>query len=71
MPPSSPTSDSQASPVAPPPAAVRPFDAEEQAAFLEEDGQAGKVIASLLGFFFLYTIVVTTIATWWTWEAVH
>jgi hypothetical protein len=36
-----------------------------------EDVQAGRVMAWLLCFFFLYTIVVTSIAAWWTWDAIH
>ena len=51
--------------------AVRPFDAEELAALDQEDVQAGRVMARLLCFFFLYTIVVTAIAAWWTWDAIR
>ncbi len=54
---------------APPP--ERPFDAEELAALDQEDVQAGRVMARLLCFFFLYTIVVTGLAAWWTWDAIR
>ena len=56
-------------PKTPPP--IRPFDAEELADLDREDAQAGKVMARLLCFFFLYTIVVTVIAAWWTWDAIR
>lgn len=49
----------------------RPFDAEELAALDNEDVQAGRVMAWLLCFFFLYTIVVTALAAWWTWDAIQ
>ena len=49
----------------------RPFDAEELASLDQEDVQAGRVMARLLCFFFLYTIVVTVIAAWWTWDAIR
>ena len=48
-----------------------PFDAEELAALDREDVEAGKAMARLLCFFFLYTIIVTVIAAWWTWEAIR
>ena len=63
--------DSTTPSVAPPVALISPFDDEELLSFAREDNQAGKVIASLLGFFFLYTVVVTSVAAWWTWEAVR
>lgn len=47
------------------------IDADELKSLDGEDVQAGKVIAQLLCFFFLYTIVVTTIAAWWTWDAIR
>ncbi|MGC1274743.1 MAG: hypothetical protein WBC44_13640 [Planctomycetaceae bacterium] len=49
----------------------RPFDAEELAALDQEDVQAGRVMARLLCFFFLYTVVVTALAGWWTWAAIQ
>jgi hypothetical protein len=60
--------DPQRVPVAPSPS---PFDAQELEDLDREDVQAGKVMAQLLCFFFLYTIVVTTIAAWWTWDAIR
>ncbi|HEX6985817.1 MAG TPA: hypothetical protein VF170_10585 [Planctomycetaceae bacterium] len=66
---SAPTSP-ETTPTAAPPS-VRPFDAEELAALDREDVQAGKVMARLLCFFFLYTVVVTIIAAWWTWDAIR
>lgn len=47
------------------------FGADELATLDREDGEAGKVIAQLLCFFFLYTIVVMVIAAWWTWDAIQ
>lgn len=47
------------------------IDADELKSLDGEDVQAGKVIAQLLCFFFLYTIVVTIIAAWWTWDAIQ
>jgi hypothetical protein len=68
---SSPTTESHPTPAPAGPQSVRPFDAEELAALDREDVQAGKVMARLLCFFFLYTIVVTVIAAWWTWDAIR
>lgn len=48
-----------------------PLSAEEFAALDREDVEAGKLIGRLLAFFFLYTIVVTILAAWWTWEAIR
>jgi hypothetical protein len=55
-------------PAPPPP---RSFDDQELAALDEEDVQAGKIMVRLLCFFFLYTIVVTSIAAWWTWDSIR
>ena len=52
------------------PSVVPTFDDAELAALDSEDVQAGRVIARLLCFFFLYTIVVCAIAGWWTWKAI-
>jgi len=50
---------------------VAPFGDEEMQDLDREDVQAGRVMAWLLCFFFLYTIVVTSIAAWWTWDAIR
>ncbi|MBA3313149.1 MAG: hypothetical protein M3552_13435 [Planctomycetota bacterium] len=55
-------------PLAAPPS---PFGAEEMQDLDREDVEAGRVIAWLLCFFFLYTIVVMSIAAWWTWDAIR
>lgn len=47
------------------------LSAEEYAALDREDVQAGRLIGRLLAFFFLYTIVVTILAAWWTWAAIR
>ncbi len=54
-----------------PPAPATPLSPEEFAALEREDVQAGKLIGRLLAFFFLYTIVVTILAAWWTWDAIR
>lgn len=66
-----PTPESSPTPNPTPTPLMRPFDAEELAALDREDVQAGRVIARLLCFFFLYTIVVTALAGWWTWAAIQ
>ena len=66
-----PSTEPTTPPAETPVAMISPFDDEELLSFTREDNQAGKVIASLLGFFFLYTVVVTSVAAWWTWEAVR
>jgi hypothetical protein len=43
----------------------------EFAALDREDSQAGRVIGWLLAFFFLYTIVVSILVAWWTWDALR
>jgi len=48
-----------------------PLSPDEYAALDREDAQAGKLIGRLLAFFFLYTIVVTILAAWWTWAAIR
>ena len=68
--PSSPSDQTQPVEGSPTPPAT-PFGAEELAALDQEDVEAGKVMARLLCFFFLYTIVVTVIAAWWTWDAIR
>ncbi len=54
-----------------PPVPATPFREEEMRDLDREDVQAGRVMAWLLCFFFLYTIVVTSIAAWWTWDAIR
>ena len=44
---------------------------EEFSALEREDVEAGTLIGRLLAFFFLYTIVVTILAAWWTWDAIR
>ena len=53
------------------PQAAPPFGPEEQASLEREDAQAGKLIGRLLSFLFLYTIVVTVLVAWWTWDAIR
>ena len=48
-----------------------PFRDGEMQELDREDVQAGRVMAWLLCFFFLYTIVVTSLAAWWTWDAIR
>ncbi len=48
-----------------------PFGPEEQASLDQEDAEAGKLIGRLLSFLFLYTIVVTSLVAWWTWDAIR
>ena len=55
----------------PPQAGPPMIDADELSSLDGEDVQAGKVIAQLLCFFFLYTIVVMSIAAWWTWDSIR
>lgn len=47
------------------------FAPGEFAALDREDVQAGKTIGWLLAFFFLYTIVVSVLVAWWTWDALR
>jgi hypothetical protein len=57
-------------PHAAPPQATQ-LSPDEFAALDREDVQAGKLIGRLLAFFFLYTVVVTILAAWWTWDAIR
>jgi hypothetical protein len=54
-----------------PNAPASPFGEGEMQDLDREDVQAGRVMAWLLCFFFLYTIVVTIIAAWWTWDSIR
>lgn len=58
-------------PHATPSTTVSPVSAAELEDLDREDVEAGKVIAWLLCFFFLYTIVGMSLAAWWTWDAIR
>jgi len=46
------------------------FDREELAQFDQDDVKAGSVIGKMLALFFVYTVVVMSLAAWWTISAV-
>ena len=46
-----------------------PFDREDLAQFDSDDISAGRAIGKMLAFFFLYTVVVMSLAAWWTFDS--
>ncbi len=46
------------------------FNREELAQFDQDDVQAGSVIGKMLALFFVYTVVVMSLAAWWTFSVV-
>lgn len=42
------------------------FTPQELAEFDKDDVQAGSVIGKMLALFFIYTVVVMSLAAWWT-----
>ena len=49
-----------------PPSGDEPFTPEQRAQFQADDAQAGRLIGRMLCAFFLYTLVVMALTTWWT-----
>ena len=46
------------------------FNDKELEQFSSDDTDAGRAIGKMLSFFFLYTIVVMSMAAWWTFASV-
>ena len=47
------------------------FSRDELAQFDKDDVQAGSVIGKMLALFFVYTVVVMSLAAWWTYSVTH
>lgn len=47
------------------------FEPDEIAEFDRDDVAAGRNIAKMLALFFIYTIVVMSLAAWWTYVAIR
>lgn len=46
------------------------FDPKEIESFDSDDTQAGRAIGKMLSWFFLYTIIVMSLAAYWTYRSI-
>lgn len=47
------------------------FNKQELQQFEADDREAGQAIGKMLSTFFLYTIIVMSLAAWWTWRSLN
>ena len=47
------------------------FNQAEIEQFDADDTVAGRAIGKMLSWFFLYTVIVMSLAAWWTYEAIN